>query len=261
MLKIKRFYFNLKKFFPIQWANKQIQSLRKILASLSETKELRFRQEPKMDTQVTKTCADDLTLREVDQRIKQATEPVLKHSDSEWDWIAGNCEAPSSRCNKESFSPPRNPCDMMTGVKQNPHRRNRLQRATTLNNLTTSDPEQLEDSEDEPDMTQLMNAISNVPNLIHRHAQKQKFLQTQKPTLKKPKKRYNELKHLLLNNIRHVQNKITGKEKLQFFTNLQKEDAIGFSEWPYSQRSPTKIPQRICLGWLQGSMRIPMGST
>ena len=48
------------------------------LDSSSETIELRFRQEPWMDTQVTDTSADELTLRSVEERIKQATDPILK---------------------------------------------------------------------------------------------------------------------------------------------------------------------------------------
>ena len=49
-----------------------------ILASFSETIELKFLQEQLMDTQVNETSADEMTLRSVDERIKQATEPILR---------------------------------------------------------------------------------------------------------------------------------------------------------------------------------------
>ena len=47
------------------------------LDSSSETIELRFRQEPEMDTPVTETSGAELTLMSVDERIKQATDPIL----------------------------------------------------------------------------------------------------------------------------------------------------------------------------------------
>ena len=43
----------------------------------SETIELRLRQETEMDPALDKTPAEDLTLRSVDKRIKQATDPIL----------------------------------------------------------------------------------------------------------------------------------------------------------------------------------------
>ena len=46
--------------------------------SSSETTELRFRQETGMDTIVDETPADELTPRLVDERFKQATDPILR---------------------------------------------------------------------------------------------------------------------------------------------------------------------------------------
>ena len=43
--------------------------------SSSETIVLRFRQEPEMDSPGTETSVDDLTLKSVDELIKQATDP------------------------------------------------------------------------------------------------------------------------------------------------------------------------------------------
>ena len=48
------------------------------LDSSSETIELRLRQEPEIDTLVTETSADELTLKSVNERIKQATDRVLR---------------------------------------------------------------------------------------------------------------------------------------------------------------------------------------
>ena len=44
----------------------------------SETIELRRREEPEMDSQGTETSADELTQYSVDERIKQATGPILR---------------------------------------------------------------------------------------------------------------------------------------------------------------------------------------
>ena len=49
-----------------------------IIDSFSETIELRFRQEPEMDIPAIGTSADELTLRWVDERIKQAADPMLR---------------------------------------------------------------------------------------------------------------------------------------------------------------------------------------
>ena len=48
------------------------------LDSSSETIELRFRQEVEMVIPVNETSTDALTLRSVDERIKQATGPLLR---------------------------------------------------------------------------------------------------------------------------------------------------------------------------------------
>ena len=68
-----------------------------------------------------------------------------------------------------SISHSRNRHDMVTGVHENPHRRNRLHRATTMDNLITSDHEQPEDDDDEPNVTQLTNAIPNIPIMVQRN--------------------------------------------------------------------------------------------
>ena len=79
------------------------------LDSSSETFELRLGQEPTTD----ETSTDDHILRLLDERIKQATDPILRRieelcalraSRNETE-SAGNSEASVSRCNRETFSP------------------------------------------------------------------------------------------------------------------------------------------------------------
>ena len=107
---------------------------------------------------------------------------------------------------------------MVAGGQTNWNRRNQLHRVTTMNNLTTYDHKQPEDhkqpkdhnqpyKDDESDMTQLMITITNVPTMVQRNTQKHKLLQTQVPTFKGQKERYNEFEHFLLNHIRLCQEK------------------------------------------------------
>ena len=86
------------------------------LGSSSETIELRFRQETEMDTTVDQTPTDEFTLKSVDERSKQATDPILRRmkelcalsaSPTDMD-SASNSEASGSRCNQECISPSRN---------------------------------------------------------------------------------------------------------------------------------------------------------
>ena len=86
------------------------------LDSSSKTIESGFRQESEKDSQGIETSADELTLRLVDERIKQATDPILRRvkelcallaSGTEME-STGISEASGSRRNKESVSPSRN---------------------------------------------------------------------------------------------------------------------------------------------------------
>ena len=51
------------------------------LESSSETNELNFRQESDMDTPVTRTPAQEITVRSVDEPIKQASDLLLRRVD------------------------------------------------------------------------------------------------------------------------------------------------------------------------------------
>ena len=176
----------------------------------------------------------ELTLRSVHEKIKQATDPILRRVEKLIFLLAsrtkmesaGNSEASGWRRNRESSSLSRNRYYMATGVHTNSNRRNWIERATAMDNGTNYDQEQPEDDDDECDMTQLMNAIINVPTLTQRNTQKHKLLHTQVPTFKSQKERYNEFERLLLNHIRPFQNKITEEEKLQFFTSLLRKTPL-----------------------------------
>ena len=79
----------------------------------SDTTELRLGQQPEMDTQANEASTDELTLRSVDERIKQATDPNLRRVEELCALLAGqtmmesggNSEASGSRRNNDSFSP------------------------------------------------------------------------------------------------------------------------------------------------------------
>ena len=72
-----------------------------------------------MDIPVTETSADELTLRSVDEKIKQATDPILRRVEELCALLVGgtemesaeNSEASGSRRNHESISPSPNRCD------------------------------------------------------------------------------------------------------------------------------------------------------
>ena len=86
------------------------------LDSFSETIELRFRQKPELDTPLTELSADELTLGSVDERIKQATGPILRRLEDICVLLvgrtevesAGNSEASGWRRSHESIIPSRN---------------------------------------------------------------------------------------------------------------------------------------------------------
>ena len=90
--------------------------------SSSETIELRSRQETEMEPTLGETPDVELTLRSVDERIKQTTDPILRRveelcallaSRTEME-SAGNSEASSSSRNCEFSSPSRNRYDIST---------------------------------------------------------------------------------------------------------------------------------------------------
>ena len=85
--------------------SKEIETGTQRLDDSSDAIELRIRQEPEMETQGTEASVDGLTLRSVDQRIKQMTDPIFRRVDELCALLAGrtemefaeNCEATGSR--------------------------------------------------------------------------------------------------------------------------------------------------------------------
>ena len=99
--------------------SEEIETDTQTFDSSSESIELRLRQETEMEPAVDDTTTDELTLRSVDERIKQATDPIprrveelcaLLASRTEME-SAGNSEASGSRPNRESSSRSRNRYD------------------------------------------------------------------------------------------------------------------------------------------------------
>ena len=87
--------------------------------SSSGSIELGLKEETEMEPGVDETPADELTLRSVDERTKQATDPILRRVEELCALLAsltetefaGNREASGSRRNRESSSPTRNRYD------------------------------------------------------------------------------------------------------------------------------------------------------
>ena len=141
---------------------------------------------------------------------------------------AGDSEAFGGTRSNESNIPSRSQYDLVTRIHANSHWRNQFHRATTMEDLTTKDHKEHKNDDDEPNIKQLKNAVTNVPTLLWRNTQKHKLLQNQGPTFKGQKERYNEFEHLVLNHIRPFQKKLTEAEKPQFFSKILQEDAIQF---------------------------------
>ena len=89
------------------------------LDSNSDTIDLRLRQEPEINCQKNESSISELTLRLVDERIKQATDPILRPvgeictplvSRTELE-SSGNSETSSSRRDNTSASPSGNQHD------------------------------------------------------------------------------------------------------------------------------------------------------
>ena len=100
------------------------------LDSSSETIELRLRQEAKMKPTLNETSTDEITLRSVDERIKQATDPILRRVEELCALLASRTEMESadnsktsgSRRNHQSFSPSRNRYDTTTPLNLFPNK-------------------------------------------------------------------------------------------------------------------------------------------
>ena len=76
----------------------------KTLNSSSDTIELRFRQEPEIDIELTEKSADELTPRSVDEQIKQGFYPILKRVEELCNLLAVRTEMGSAGNNRASSS-------------------------------------------------------------------------------------------------------------------------------------------------------------
>ena len=80
----------------------ETQAGTKTLDSCSVKIELRLSRESEMDTQEIETAADELTLRSVDERIKQATDPVLRRVEELSALLLSRAEMESAGNSEES---------------------------------------------------------------------------------------------------------------------------------------------------------------
>ena len=75
--------------------SKETETGTQTLDNSFEAIELLFRQEPEMDTPANETSADELSLRSVDERIKQATDPILRRVEEVCALLASRTEVES----------------------------------------------------------------------------------------------------------------------------------------------------------------------
>ena len=109
---IKIHWFNFNETFS-ELMSGDTESYTQTQENSAETIALKFRQHPEMDTPVTETSADELTVRSVDERIKQATDLIPRRVEEFCALLVGCTElesaanrgASSSRLNHQSFSP------------------------------------------------------------------------------------------------------------------------------------------------------------
>ena len=96
------------------------------VVSSSDTIDWRLRQEPEMDPQGIEISTDELTLRSVDEQIKQATDPILRRVEEYCALLAGrtelesagNRETSGSRHENAPSSPSRPHHDTYQGYKK-----------------------------------------------------------------------------------------------------------------------------------------------
>ena len=115
-----------------------------------------------------------MSLRSVDEWLKQATDPALRRLEElcalltcqiELDY-GGNSETSGSRRNISSASSRGNRHIMVAGVSQIHTGSTDSTEQATLDNVATSDKSQLEEDVDEPYLTQILYTITHKPNNI-----------------------------------------------------------------------------------------------
>ena len=106
--------------------SEEIETSTQTFDSSAESIELRLRHVTEMEPAVDETSADELTLRSIDEGIKQTTDPLLGRVEELCALLAsrmemetaGNSEASGWRRNREYSSPSRNRCDTETTMEQ-----------------------------------------------------------------------------------------------------------------------------------------------
>ena len=130
------------------------------------------RRETDMDSQEKKLFTSELTLSGSIRQLIQIRQVEESHALlASWTQLKspGNSGMSGSRGHNTYASFSDTWHDVVTGGQQTPHRRNQLRKTTTLDFLTTFDYNQPGDDSDEPHMTQLMNANTNVFNMTQKN--------------------------------------------------------------------------------------------
>ena len=154
----------------------------------------------------------------------------------------------ASRLNEETSAPVQGPSrlcgekfDMVTGAPW-------TARSKLLHGTLTRQPNRqnrpllLEDEEDEPEMSNnspiehLVTAISNLLHILQRDTTHTRILNTQVSNFGGPKDKIHEFEHLLLNNLRPHENRITEEYKTYYFQRLLRHQAVVF--WQALQKTP-----------------------
>ena len=119
--------------------------------------------------------------------------------------------------------------DMMTGVSTNSIPTPNLQQPPrTLPTPATNQTRNRAPSTNDPQMDDVMTEIHNLRTTKTDGVIQPKILQTQVPLFRGNRDKYNEFEHLLKNHLRPHMNKLTEKQKLNYFQSLLQDEAIEF---------------------------------
>ena len=123
----KKQNFQKPRFFP-QLISEKTETGTQTIDSSSECIDLGLKQASEMEPAVDGTPADELTFTSVEEKIKHATDPILRREEELSALLAsrtemkstGNSEASGSGRNRESSSPSRNRYDTNQRTKSSP---------------------------------------------------------------------------------------------------------------------------------------------
>ena len=117
--------------------------------------------------------------------------------------------------------------DMLTGVTET---RSTRPSSSFTNFRRYQDDDTDEEGESTPRSKEerLLNAIETIPQRIKSTTTNTKLLRTHVPNFRGQKDKFVEFEHLLLNHLSSLANKITEENKLHFFQNFLRDEAIEF---------------------------------